>query len=50
MSILYPRGAGRHPLLVCFDDFEYDSEMEQFCLWMLRSQLKRPLDYLEVVL
>jgi hypothetical protein len=50
MSILYPRGAGRHPILIVVDEFEYDSEMERFCRWMLKKQLSRPLEYLEVVL
>jgi len=50
MSILYPRGAGRHPRLIVVDEFEYESEMEYFCRWMLKKQLSRPLEYLEVVL
>ena len=49
MSILYPRGAGRYPMLVCIDEFEYESEMEYFCRWMLKKQLSRPLEYLEVI-
>ena len=48
MKFLYPRGCGRYPLKVVFDEFEYDSEMERFCRWMLRKQLERPLNYLEV--
>ena len=48
MKFLYPRGCGRYPLKVVFDEFEYDSEMEYFCRWMLRKQLERPLNYLEV--
>lgn len=44
MKIVYPRGAGRHPAMIVFDEFEYDSEMECFCRWMLRKQLERPLD------
>lgn len=50
MKIVYPRGAGRHPALIVYDEFEYDSDMERFCRWMLRKQLERPLDYLEVLL
>lgn len=33
-----------------FDEFEYDSEMEYFCHWMLKKQLERPLNYLEVLI
>lgn len=44
MKFLYPRGCGRYPLKVVFDEFEYDSEMERFCRWLLRKQLERPLD------
>lgn len=30
---------------IIFDEFEYESEMELFCHWMLRKQLNKPLDY-----
>lgn len=48
MKIVYPRGAGSHLALIVFDEFEYDSEMERFCRWILRKQLEMPLNYLEV--
>jgi len=35
-------------MLVCFDEFEYETGVEEFCRWMLNKHLKRPLEYLEV--
>ena len=47
MKFLYPRGCGMYPLKVVFDEFEYESEMGRFCRWMLRDQLKKPMNISE---
>ena len=48
MSIFYPRACGKSIWRVILN--EYESEMKELCLWMLKKQLERPLEYLEVEL
>lgn len=47
MEILYPRGAGRHPKMIVIDEFWYETGIEDFCKWMLRDQLKKPMNLSE---
>lgn len=48
MKFLYPRGCSKSIWRIVLD--EYDTYMKEFCLWLLRKQLERPLNYLEVEL
>ena len=34
-------------MLVCIDEFEYETGVEEFCRWMLQKHLNRPINLSE---